>query len=130
MGLDCTHDAFHGAYSAFNRFRQEVALAIGGSYPPHTDKSLDDNIWYWGDDYNQRSHPGLYEFFNHSDCDGEISPENCLLIADELEALLPRISSNNEWGHIERDGGYKQVLRRFINGCRAAAAKNEALEFQ
>jgi len=35
MGLDTTHDAFHGAYSAFNRFRQIVCRAIGGSFPPH-----------------------------------------------------------------------------------------------
>lgn len=35
MGLDISHDAFHGAYSAFNSLRQEVAHAVGGSYGPH-----------------------------------------------------------------------------------------------
>lgn len=35
MGLDTSHDAFHGAYSAFNRLRQEVSRARGGSFPPH-----------------------------------------------------------------------------------------------
>ena len=35
MGLDVSHDAFHGAYSAFNRLRQFVCAATGGSFPPH-----------------------------------------------------------------------------------------------
>ena len=128
MGLDCTHDAFHGSYGAFNRLRQEVAHAIGGSYPPHTVKDLDDDSWYWGDGYNQQSHPGLYEFFVHSDCDGEIAPSTCILVADELEALIPLMAGLGV-GHIERDGGHRQVLQRFIDGCRAAAAANEPLEF-
>ena len=73
MGLDISHDAWHGAYSAFNRFRQKVAQAMGGSYPPHyiydkigyrlyegadpdlpiINKELDGNTWYWGDGFNQ-----------------------------------------------------------------------------
>ena len=118
MGLDCSHDAFHGAYSAFNRLRQEIARAIGGSYSPHNDPSLDYDLWYWGDGYNKKSHPGLHEFFCHSDCDGEIAPEMCILVADELEAILPNISSN------------RQSVQNFIDGCRRAAAANEPLLFR
>lgn len=29
MGLDTTHDCWHGAYSAFHRFRHGIARAIG-----------------------------------------------------------------------------------------------------
>lgn len=131
MGLDCSHDAFSGAYSAFNRFRKTVAKAAGGgSISPHDDKSLDDNMWYWGKGYNRETHPGLYEFFMHSDCDGDISPEMCVRVADELEALLPKIDQFGfGGGHIDRDGGFGAVTRRFIAGCRAAAAAGEALEF-
>jgi hypothetical protein len=131
MGLDCSHDAFHGAYSAFNRFRQFVAkTAGGGSFSPHEDKSLDDGKWYWGSGYSKSTHPGLYEFFMHSDCDGDISPKMCTLIADELDALLPLMSTcDSGGGHIERDGGYVAVTKRFIKGCRDAAAANEVLEF-
>jgi hypothetical protein len=46
MGLDCSHDAFHGAYSAFNSFRKFICKAIGGSFPPHEDKTLDGDSWY------------------------------------------------------------------------------------
>jgi hypothetical protein len=131
VGLDVSHDAFSGAYSAFNRFRKKVAQAMGGSYPPHDDKSLDSELVYFGNNYKTETHPGLAEFLSHSDCDGEISPEMCRKVADELEALLPAIESLSEpdGGHIGRDGGYAAVTRRFITGCREAAEVNEPLEF-
>jgi len=146
MGLDCSHDAFHGAYSAFNSFRQAVAFAIGGSFPPHykrdekgsflrdeadkliRDTSLDDESVYTGDDYTQEKYPGLFEFLSHSDCDGEISPEMCKAVADDLEPLLEKMPDEC-FGHIARDGGYRQVLQRFIDGCRAAHAAGEPLDF-
>jgi hypothetical protein len=131
MGLDTTHDAFHGAYSAFNRFRQAVASAAGGSFPPHDDKSLDPEMWYTGDGVSQDSHPGLWEFMSHSDCDGDISPEMCAKVADDLEALLPKIEAL-AWpdaGHIARRGGMVKVTEKFIAGCRSAHAANEPLEF-
>lgn len=156
MGLDTSHDAFHGAYSAFNRLRQCVAAAIGGSYPehyvygargvplprrpgePHLSQfarkpDMDESRWYWPDKgYSRKTHPGLYEFFTHSDCDGVISPEMCSKVADELEAVLPAIVAM-DWeasGHIERDGGFEAVVRRFIQGCRDAASAGEELEFR
>jgi hypothetical protein len=130
MGLDTTHDAFHGAYSAFNRFRQAVAAAMGGSYPPHAQDGRNPDLWYWGTGYSAESHPGLYEFLAHSDCDGEISPEMCRRVADEMEILLPAIEEHGlGCGHIERDGGYGAVARRFIAGCRRAAEAGEPLGF-
>lgn len=133
MGLDISFDAFHGAYSSFNSFRKFVAASIGGSYPHHDDKSLDDNRWYWGDGYNQELHPGLYEFFCHSDCDGEISPEMCNIIANELESILPliekRAETHESYGHILRDGGFVAVTKRYINGCRKAVELNEPLVY-
>ncbi len=148
MGLDCSHDAFHGAYSAFNRLRQEVCRAAGGSFPPHwkrnpdgtrvekdgnpvRDPSLDDGSWYIGDEYTSESSPGLFEFLNHSDCDGEISPEMCKLVADELEDIMPKFKESlpPSGGHIALQGGYVNVLRKFIEGCRAAYAAGEPLIF-
>lgn len=149
MGLDCSHDAFHGAYSAFNRFRKAVAEAVGGSYPPHFAKSqltgeyvrdrygslvfddtLDATMWYWDDEYSAETNPGLYEFLCHSDCDGEISPEMCVKVADELEALLPILDEmESTGGHLDKFETMGNVARQFIAGCRAAADNNEPLEF-
>lgn len=147
MGLDCSHGAFHGAYSAFNRLRQIVCWAAGGSFPPHLvhnpdgtlgkdekgdtlwNMALDDSLIYFGQDIDIGS--GLYLFLTHSDCDGEISPEMCAKVADDLEKLLPKIASipNQGGGHIAARGGFAEVIRKFIAGCREAASKGEYLKF-
>lgn len=148
MGLDCSHDAFTGAYSAFNRLRQFVCAAAGGSFPPHCQRGpngypLEDerghvlmrdipmDQWVVDDEYQRSEWPGLYEFLEHSDCDGEIDPAMCVKVADDLERLMPKMEALG-WashGHIEGRGGFVEVVRKFIAGCRAAAAANEPLEF-
>ncbi len=35
MGLRCSHDAFKGGYSDFNRLRQAVCKTLDGDHPPH-----------------------------------------------------------------------------------------------
>jgi hypothetical protein len=122
---------------------------MGGSFPPHwkynesgdieiddgglatRNTELEDGFWYSGDGYDEESHPGLYEFLKHSDCDGEISPEMCAKVADELEAILPKVESLNSkaYGHIAASGGYSSTLKQFIAGCRAAALAGEPLKF-
>jgi len=147
MGLDCSHNAFHGAYSSFNRFRQVVCHAIGGSFPPHCiynadgtiardkdgniiyDHTLDDKMMYCGKDLDAES--GMYHFLTHSDCDGEISPEMCIKVANDLEAILPQIEAlpDRGSGHIVARGGYAEVLKKFVAGCRLASENNEPLVF-
>lgn len=136
MGLDTTHNAFHGAYSAFNNLRRFLLKSIGGSFPPHEDKKLQDGYWYWGEGtgFSSDTHKGLLEFFSHSDCDGEISPEMCNIVADELELILPKVEelskTEEAHGHILRDGGYVEATKRFIKGCRMAHKMNEPLKFE
>lgn len=127
MGLDVSHDAFSGAYSAFNRFRQAVGQLVGVKFPPHNDPDLDDEYMYLPDD----TPVGLRCFFEMSDCDGEISPEICALLAEEMERLvLPNIAATGiGGGHIDRDGGIEEVCRRWIRGCKSAAEANEPLVF-
>ena len=135
MGLDCSHDAFHGAYSAFNRFRKAVCEATGGSFPPHESAThsdgtvLEAGFWYWGEGYSEDTHPGLYALLIHSDCDGDIDPKTCALLAEELDALLPRMTEKYGGGHIAARGGMLAVARNFIAGCRAAALADEPLRF-
>ena len=139
MGLNCSHGAFDGSYGSFNRFRQAICYVIGGSYPPHNNSNHllfsdnqqpDENIWYWGYGYSPESHPGLYLLLSHSDCDGEISPEDCLKVATDLEKLIPRLEELGlNGGHIERQGGFAGVCRKFVDGCKKAAELGEPLVF-
>lgn len=153
MGLDLTHGCWHGAYSAFMRWRQKVALLAG--YPP-----LDfmDGFWEAGtygdpfymlaiqngrkDDWSKgdfepysRHMPILWEMFKddpliellrHSDCDGELPWENCGAIANQLEKLLPKMPKGDAGGHI---GDYRDKTQAFIDGLRLAAKQRENVEF-
>lgn len=142
MGLDISHNAFHGAYTAFNRFRNAICKVLGGTYPPHPKDAVDDggnpldpSRWYWdGDKYSQSTHPGLYLLLCHSDCDGEIKPNDCKLIARELKRFVrpgfedPSLVGMAD-GHLAYQGGYLAVLDKFIKGCEDAATVNEPLIF-
>jgi len=133
MGLDCSHDAFHGAYQAFNGLRQKVAEAWGGTYPPHKDKTLKEDMWYAPDEYPdpQKTAPGLFIFFTQSDCGGAISWLDCAIVAKELEELLPKVAEleDGTHNHIQSVGGYAAALKKFIAGCRQAAHLKEPLTF-
>ena len=70
----------------------------------------------------------LVVLLDHSDCDGEIAPEDCNLLADRLEQLLPQLAElEDDQGHI---GDWREKTQRFITGLRAAAVAGEAVEFR
>lgn len=148
MGLDTTHDAWHGAYSAFNRWRQEIAYAAG--LPPlelmegffYADSGRSNPFWdaFKVQDKEQREggiwrrlpiswdclRPSpLHNLLNHSDCDGDIKWEDCGPIADELEKILPNLEGDGG-GHI---GPFKEKTKQFIEGLRLAYKNKENLEF-
>jgi hypothetical protein len=149
--LAVSHDAFSGTASDFAKLRQIVALAMGGSYPPHqvydergqpilqagtntplTRYELDQDEWVWGDGYTWESNPGLGLLFDLRSDGAILLPENCEAIADELEALLPAIEAAAPADLTPfpgRAGSYPEAVRRFIYGCRRAADTGETLVF-
>lgn len=137
MGLDCSHNCWHGPYSLFMRWRQNVAEAAG--LPP-----LELMDGFWGEPANspilwarkglndekafaflEKRLPikweclkpsALHLLLYHSDCDGELRWEDCNAIADELEKLkMPE-----EW-LVDTD--------QFVAGLRAAAKAKENVNF-
>lgn len=152
MGLDCSHNAWHGAYSAFMRWREELAKVAGlpplalmeGFYTPMRADGGGIPTFYLGirpDDLVvngirrlEESLPikwdclqpsALHELLYHSDCEGEIEADRCGPIADALEELLPKLHGDRG-GHI---GDIHAKTQQFINGLRAAAAAGEPLDF-
>jgi hypothetical protein len=156
MGLDCSHDAWRGAYSAFMKWRKKLAEVAGlpplelmeGFYEPLPGSGAP--TLYHGVDTNQPAYgPGsrpflaslddrlpiewkclkpspLHELLNHSDCDGEIPADQCGSIADALEALIPLLPDEDTGGHI---GNWREKTQRFVDGLRAAAVAGEPLGF-
>jgi hypothetical protein len=140
MGLDTSHDCFHGAYSAFTRWRNEVAKAAGYWVVPvkwpdmgyETESVLLE--WHRYEDRNFKGEwddmpaDPLILLIVHSDADGEIKPEHCVPLADRLEGLLPKLDGEGA-GHIAARGGFRGVTEKFIAGLRKAAAAGEPVYF-
>jgi hypothetical protein len=143
MGLDCSHNAWHGSYSSFNAWRKRLAEVAG--LPP---LELMEGFYvsFIGSDRvapatlhhgeNQLDHlyrldaklpikwscltPNpLYQLLHHSDCDGDIKPSKCVAIADELDKLVPLL-----------DNWHKNSAIQFSTGLRLAAQQRKSLLFR
>lgn len=135
MGLDTSHDCWHGAYSAFSRWRNDVAVAAGYKLKRYDNGHLTVDL-PWEDftaenlqgEWN--SMPGddpLLFLIIHSDCDGVIHPSEGALLADRLEQLLPKLDDTEAHGHIWPHTRGK--TEQFIAGLRDAASRGEDVDF-
>lgn len=105
MGLDTTHDCWHGAYSAFSTFRNEIARAAGyliATITYEDGQRTPPTVLLEWHRYTQENLQGewaetpadpLLVLIVHSDCDGVIRPAQALPLADRLEELLPDIAA-------------------------------------
>ena len=137
MGLDTSHDCWHGAYSAFNRWRNKVAEVAGYALMDPTPEQFFVSPYpmiewdgvseknYLGDWGRMPGDP-LIILIAHSDCDGVIHPEHGRPLADRLEQLLPLLPEGDGGGHI---GDWREKTQRFIDGLREAARLGEDVEF-
>ena len=125
MGLDTSHDAWHGPYSSFNQFRYWLAKKIG--------INLDDYLGYGKvnptKDLTSIDHK-LMPLFHHSDCDGILTPSECKQIAEGIDEVLNSMSQEeiddpeNNW-HFSNYSKAKQ----FKEGCLLAYSKKENIDF-
>lgn len=139
MGLDTSHDCWHGAYSAFTRWRLELAKVAGYAVWPvkHEDGIARDTIMLdWGrlsrdnpghlmGEWNTAPDDALVYLFMHQDCEGVIHPAQAAPLADRLEELLPLLHGDGG-GHI---GSYRDKTQKFIDGLRKAVAAGEDVVF-
>lgn len=131
MGLDTSHSCWHGAYSAFNRWRNKIAEVAGyeiveydGIPAPKMDWdniSLENVNGKW----NKLPSDPLVILFAHSDCDGYIQWRSTKPLADRLSELLPLLDGDGG-GHIN---SYRSTTQAFIDGLLLAHSKKERVEF-
>lgn len=132
MGLDTTHGCWHGAYSAFSRFRNLLWEAAGGTliqdqyytHPAEIDfDALEDRNFQgeWG----RYPEDPLIVLMAHSDCDGHLEVDILEPLAHRLEELAPKLPTEGA-GHLYDPRG--QTLQ-FAAGLREAASKGERVEF-
>lgn len=143
MGLDTSHDCWHGAYSSFSAFRETLARAAGYAVwivaeddRPHAYKRpvvmLD-----WGHlgrpehlrgEWDETPVDPLLVLIVHSDCDGEIRPAQQLALAARLEELAPLVADEDcRLGWTAND--VRVRAERFAAGLRRAHALGEAVDF-
>lgn len=135
MGLDTTHDAWHGPYSAFSRWREALAVAAGYEVVAHpVAPGLRMILVDWGHlqhrlqgDWDETPADPLLVLIAHSDCEGEIRPAQAGPLADRIEALAPLVPDED---HGSWDPGWmRERARRFVAGLRRAATAGEAVRF-
>ena len=132
MGLDTTYDCWHGAYSAFTRWRNKLAEVAG--YKFYKEGFIDQPLIDWGHitqenlygRWKETPNDPLMVLIAHSDCEGEIFPEQAEPLANRLEELLPLLPDDEAGGHI---GNWRTKTQQFIDGLRAAAKEDEPVEF-
>lgn len=121
MGLDTTHDCWHGPYSSFMRWRTEVAKAVG--------IDLRAMEGFGGRTKWKALKPDtLHVLLNHSDCDGKIKAADCRPLAFRLAKVLPLLPAIDDTVY----GKYylRDKTRQFIKGLRLAARYREDVEFR
>lgn len=144
MGLDISHNAWHGAYSAFMRWRIELAKVAG--FPPlqfmEGFYNSSDFTWSMNETarslWNSNIEPSLpisWDLFKddilvillyHSDCDGIIGNKDLLGLAERLKGLLDKLPKEKDPGHI---GDWREKTQQFIDGCLLAYERGEDLDF-
>ncbi len=135
MGLDTSHNCWHGPYSLFSRWRQSVAEAAGYQHDRITENGFTFHQARIDWDGIMKANPGciqgewvehpndpLLYLIAHSDYDGVIHPSAGTKLADRLEELLPKLKDGGPWS--DRD-----ITEQFISGLRLAASAGEDVDF-
>ena len=130
MGLDTSHDAWHGSYSSFNRFRMDLCRAAGYENLESIWDDVEVRGWDKGKvtvgvtegmiqgEWDYEPIDPLMYLLQHSDCDGILPVKALIPLADRLEMLAP---------HMEY--GWQPAAIQFAEGCRNAAAEGEDIIF-
>lgn len=147
MGLDTTHDCWHGAYGGFYEFRKVVGFAAGLPYRRVIDDhrvgdleldidwdavSMRQIMGHWDCKGPTVKASGVYDppitdpvlyLLVHSDCDGKLRREYLPALKARLEELEP------EYERLTVGDDYlRGRLRQFINGLEAAIEAGEHVE--
>ena len=119
MGLDTSHNCWHGPYSSFNRFRHTLAKQIG----------IDLNEYRGYDDKGEKDletiEHDIMPLLNHSDCDGSLTVKESRRIIKGLNNILENYNED-----IPSDFNFKEKVEQFRDGCVDAVGKRQIIRFQ
>ncbi|MDA8205200.1 MAG: hypothetical protein M0Z36_03960 [Thermaerobacter sp.] len=113
MGLDFSHCDASWSYTNFHEFRSELAEMVG--------IDLSTMEGFGGTRSFDELHDDIKPLLDLSDCDGELSPDDCQRVANRLEELIAK--AGEEWHHRS-----KGLL--LVEGLRDAASHREHFLFR
>lgn len=125
MGLDTSHDAWHGPYSSFNRFRFWLAEQIGINLHEYKGYgNFVDSLYHeTGTKELSTIDHDIMPLLNHSDCDGILTPEECRKVARGLTKIIAIAKED-----LKPFSNYQNAIN-FRRGCIKTANANQNLEF-
>lgn len=116
VGVGFSHGEAGWSYPGFSDFRQTLASKIN--------IFLSDMDGFGGSASWDTVNDPIVDLLHHSDCDGELTPEQCRLIAPRLGELIALISDAEDPTGYDRENG--QLLKE---GMELAASLNQPLVF-
>ena len=145
MGIDFSHCKAHWAYSGFMRFRKRIATEAGialscmSGFASGPSGKPFEALTIFGESGESGSVPGFDKYvgrqevipwenvkddikllLDHSDCDGELTPEECAKVAPRLRELV------SKW----LDDDYDKInALRLAEGMEEALSKDVNFEF-
>jgi hypothetical protein len=122
MGLDTTHDCWHGAYSSFNHFRHLLANQIGLNLDDYYGYITPQGYTNATKDLKSIEHD-IQPLLDHSDCDGKLTIRQCRRIVKGLNSILENFKAKETYE------GFKEEIIQFRDGCLDAISKKEQVEF-
>jgi hypothetical protein len=119
MGLFITNDCWRGSYLMFGRFRYNLVMQILKDYNESSGISEEEFI------LSNATFIKIKPLLHHSDCDGELSPEECKQIAEGLDLIVDKYNEEV----VEECDLFWEMLIRFRDGCIDAYQRNEFVYF-
>lgn len=116
MGLDTSHNCWHGPYSSFSRFRKSLGEQIG--------INLNEYDGFGGEKSFDTLTHDVRPLLDHSDCDGQLSVKEAKQVADGLTSILKNFNEN-----LKMDMLFKSQIIQFRDGCLDAVRRNEIIDF-
>jgi len=123
MGLDFSEGDAHWSYSGFMRFRRHLAKEIGIHLDAMEGFGFDESprtLIKW-----DRVHDPIVPLLDHSDCDGDLSVEECRTIAPRLRELVQGWSDDPDL----RESFDKQQALKLADAMDICGREGRRLEF-
>ncbi len=120
MGLDFSHCDAHWSYSGFNRFRNNLVVALGYT------TSLDE-MYENGSYADKLKHESIFPLIDHSDCEGYLTVKEMSRVVNQLKYILEIWENNFEMVEYHYDIRQGRCL---IEGMEEAIEADESIEFR